>query len=458
MAGLPAVERVLIAARASGLDRCYAESALAEAARDAVAALRARMIDGREVDDEDLAPEAVAAKVAGLLETRTRPRVRAVVNATGVILHTNLGRAPLAESAARAAYEAGRRPVALEFDLDHGRRGERDRLVEEHLCALTGAEAATVVGNNAGAVLLALSTVAAGGEVVVSRGELVEIGGSFRIPEIMKAAGTTLREVGTTNRTHAADYSAAIGDRTRALLKVHASNYRVVGFTAAVALEELVALASPHDLPVIEDLGSGALLDTALLGIPSEPLPGASIAAGASIVTFSGDKLLGGPQCGILVGERRWIEAARRNPLKRALRPDKMILAALEETLRLVRFAPDPIEALPSLRAMARPAAELENMGARSAGRLAAALGEGAVVEAVAARAQVGSGAQPTVDLASVALAVTVPGHSAAALADRFRASDPPILGRVEKDRFLLDLRWIEDPEELVPSWADGAP
>lgn len=447
------MERVLAAARGVGLMDRFAAGPLAAAVREAIDVLRRGLLDGEEIPAASMEPEAIVATVETILVQASRPRVRAVVNATGVVLHTNLGRALLAEAAARAAYEAGRHPVALEIGLGDGRRGERDDTVEEHLCALTGAEAATVVNNNAAAVLLALATTAAGREVVVSRGELVEIGGSFRIPEIMAAAGTTLREVGTTNRTHPRDYANAIGERTGALLKVHTSNYRVVGFTASVEIPELVEIATARGLPVIEDLGSGALIDTTRLGLPAEPTPRASIEHGAALVTFSGDKLLGGPQCGILVGTREWIGAARRHPLRRALRPDKMTLAALDQTLRLVRFDPDPVSALPSLRALARDRESMSSLAIDAAALLQAHLGEGAVVEILETQAQVGSGAQPTAVLESLSLAVQMKGRSPDALASAFRDCDPPILGRVEKDRFLLDLRMIENAAELLPNW-----
>jgi L-seryl-tRNA(Ser) seleniumtransferase len=296
----------------------------------------------------------------------------------------------------------------------------------------------------------AATTLAAGREVVVSRGELVEIGGSFRLPEVMAASGARLREVGTTNRTHPGDYREAIGPETALLLKVHTSNYRIVGFTAAVELSELAAIARTAGIPVVDDLGSGALVDLAALGLPAEPLVRQQIDAGADLVTFSGDKLLGGPQSGIVVGRRALIERLARHPLRRALRPDKLTIAALGATLRLYRDAPDLATALPTLRWLTRPLAELERIGNAVAAPLAAALGAGYRVEVVASEAEVGSGAAPARPIPSRALAVTHPELGADAIAARFRAANPPVLGRIFEGRFLLDLRGCESPDTLT--------
>ena len=320
------------------------------------------------------------------------PALRTVVNATGVVLHTNLGRALLAEPAIDAMAAAGRSAVNLEYDLEGGGRGERDALVEEALCALTGAEAATVVNNNAAAVLLALNSLAAGREVVVSRGELIEIGGSFRLPESMEHSGARLREVGTTNRTHPADYERAIGPDTALLLKVHPSNYRVVGFTAEVGLAELVEIGRRRGIDVVEDLGSGALIDLARLGLPREPLVAERIAAGAALVTFSGDKLLGGPQAGVAVGRRELVSRLRANALRRALRCDKLTLAALEATLRLYLRAGDLAATLPTLRYLSRTVGELELIAERAREILAERLGGDFRLEVVPSLSQIGSG------------------------------------------------------------------
>jgi len=374
-----------------------------------------------------------------------------VVNATGVVLHTNLGRAILPDEAIEALSKAAGRPVALEFDLESGGRGDRDELVEEDLCALTGAEAATVVNNNAAAVLLTLNTLAEGREVVVSRGELVEIGGSFRIPDVLAKSGATLREVGTTNRTHVADYVASIGPSTAALLKVHTSNYRVLGFTAAVSLGELVSLGREHGIPVIEDLGSGALVDLSSLGLPKEPVVAERVAQGPDVVTFSGDKLLGGPQAGILVGRANVIARIKANPLKRALRPGKLHLAALAAVLKLYRRAPDLPSALPTFRWLTRPIEEMESVGAAAIALLREALGAEFEIELRDSRSEIGSGALPTEALPTKVIAIGHGRQGPDAIAARFRAARPPILGRVHENRFLLDLRGVFDPAVLVP-------
>ncbi|HLK87091.1 MAG TPA: L-seryl-tRNA(Sec) selenium transferase [Candidatus Binataceae bacterium] len=373
------------------------------------------------------------------------PALRAVVNATGVVLHTNLGRAPLAEPAIEAMAAAARAPVNLEYDLDAGGRGERDSLVEEALCALTGAEAATVVNNNAAAVLLALNSLAAGREVVVSRGELIEIGGSFRLPDLMQHSGAQLREVGTTNRTHPADYERAIGPETALLLKVHPSNYRVVGFTSAVGIAELVEIGRRHAIDVVEDLGSGALIDFARMKLPREPLVAERIAAGAALVTFSGDKLMGGPQAGVAVGTRRLVEKMRANALRRALRCDKLTLAALEATLRIYLRAGDLAAAIPTLRLLSRGVGELELIAERARDILSQRLGDAFNLEVVATTAEIGSGAQPTEEIPSRAIRVTHGALSPEAIAAMFRAARPPVIGRIRDDAFLLDVRAVDD-------------
>jgi L-seryl-tRNA(Ser) seleniumtransferase len=378
----------------------------------------------------------------------------AVVNATGVLLHTNLGRASLPEEVVQEIVTTARGPVALEYDLGEGRRGDRDDLVAADLAALTGAPAATVVNNNAAAVMLVLNTLADGREAIVSRGELVEIGGSFRIPEILAKSGARLREVGTTNRTRLDDYRAAIGPATALLLKVHTSNYRIVGFTSAVELEELVALGRDHDLPVVEDLGSGALVDLTTLGLPKEPVVRERVAAGAALVTFSADKLLGGPQAGIVVGRADLVARLRANPLRRALRPGKLALAGLAATLRLYRTAPNLTDAFPLLRAACRTLESIEETAYEAAELLARALGSGYRVALVESECEIGSGALPDARLPSRALAVTHVSEGPDELARRFRAADPPIVGRIRDDAFLLDVRAITDAASLVPHWA----
>jgi len=414
----------------------------------------------RQLDAGSVVPpdEALLARVAGRLETAAVPRLQRVVNATGVVLHTNLGRAPLAEAAIDALADAARGAVNLELDVTTGRRGNRDALVEEDLRALTGAEAALVVNNNAAAVLLAVAALAAGREVVVSRGELVEIGGSFRMPEVMALSGARLREVGTTNRTHPDDYRHAVGAQTGLLVKAHTSNYRIVGFTASVDLAELVAIGRAAAVPVLEDLGSGALVDLAVHGLPREPVVRERIAAGADVVTFSGDKLLGGPQAGLIVGRADLIARLAQHPLRRALRPDKLTLAALAATLRLYREAPDLREVLPVLRWLTRPLGDMEAIGHATADALAGRLGPGHVVTVVRSEAEAGSGALPATPLESRALAVAHPDRSPEEIAARFRAARPPVLGRIHEGRFLLDLRGVFAPADLLVDLTPAAP
>ena len=389
-----------------------------EAARVVVARARERIRAG--TDPGDLGEE-----LRAQLRAARAPRLRRVLNATGVIVHTNLGRAPLAEAALEHVAHAAAGYSNLEYDLDAGARGSRQTHVAELLHRLTGAEAALVVNNNAAAVLLALAALAEGREVVVSRGELIEIGDGFRIPDVLARSGARLREVGTTNRTRAADYDAAVGPETAVLLRVHQSNFRVVGFTELPTVEELSHVARSHGLVLVDDLGSGALVD-----VGDEPTARASLSAGADLVCFSGDKLLGGPQAGIVVGRGELVERLRRHPLQRALRADKLTLAALEGTLRLALETPDEV---PVLRMLREPA---ESVRAR-AERLAALVG-GEVEETIA---RAGGGALPLTELPSYACAVEE------SLAEALRAGDPPVVGIVRDGRLLLDCRTLTDAE-----------
>ncbi len=442
--GLPPIDECLRALESLPALGGFSRSYLKLQVQRAQAELRAAIIAGRAALGDRAAMIDAVARAAERAIAADEPRLRPVVNATGVVLHTNLGRAILAESAIEAVEEAGRSPLNLEYDLETGDRGDRDTIVEDEICALTGAEAATVVNNNAAAVVLALNSMAEGREVVVSRGEMIEIGGSFRLPDVMAKSGARLREVGTTNRTHRGDYADAIGPETALLLKVHPSNYRVVGFTSEVTLEDLVEIGRERGVDVMEDLGSGALVDLEQFGLPREPIVRERIEMGAAIVTFSGDKLLGGPQAGVIVGRREAIERIKRNPLKRALRCDKLTLAALSATLRLYLRSRDIGAELPTLRILGRKVSEIAAMAPRAREILLERLGVEYRVEIVDASSQVGSGALPVKELETVALRVTHREKSANAIAAMFRRAR--IIGRIVDDSFQLDLRAIEDP------------
>ncbi len=442
---LAPIDECIKAAEANPALAGFSRSYLKVVVQRAQAELRAAILSGRDTHprDRDAMIDAVVHAVARAVAA-DEPALRPVINATGVVLHTNLGRAILAESAIEAVEMAARSAVNLEYDLETGGRGDRDTIVEDEICALTGAEAATVVNNNAAAVVLALNSLAERREVIVSRGEMIEIGGSFRLPDVMAKSGAILREVGTTNRTHPGDYADAVGPDTALLLKVHPSNYRVVGFTSEVTLEDLVEIGRVRGIDVMEDLGAGALIDLTEFGIPREPIVRERIAAGAAVVTFSGDKLLGGPQAGVIVGRRTVIDRIKRNPVKRALRCDKMTLAALAATLRLYLRSRDLGSELPTLRILGRSVSEINAIAPRAREIVAERLSGGYIVEIVDAASQVGSGAMPVEQLKSVALRVTHPEKSANAIAAMFRRAR--IIGRVANDSFHLDLRTIEDP------------
>ena len=395
------------------------------------------------------AAEALASEVAAAVDGWRRPMLRPVLNLTGTLLHTNLGRAPLSRAAIEAMVAAAG-CVNLEYDLEAGARGERDDLVAPLLRRLTGAEAATVVNNNAAAVYLVLNTLARRARVAVSRGELVEIGASFRIPDILRASGCRLAEVGTTNRTHIGDYRAALEAGARLLLKVHTSNYRVVGFTHEVGLAELAVLAREFGVPLVADLGSGALVDPARYGIEGEPQVQAALAAGTDVVTFSGDKLLGGPQAGIVVGRETALERIRRNPMKRALRCDKLTLAALEATLASYLSSSHLEAQIPLYRMLSRSLSEIEAMAEAIRPAIERWATGRATVELVRAHAQAGSGAAPGQTLPSYAFALTPLRGAPDRIARALRLLEPPVIGRVHGGKVVLDLRALLEPEALA--------
>ena len=450
--GLPSVDRLLAEDALAALAGAHGRPLVLEAVRGALDEARAAIVAGSGIDRAEL-----EAAVAARVRTLTAPSLVPVFNLTGTVLHTNLGRAPLPEEAIAAMTAVARGASNLELDLAAGRRGNRHRHVEPRLRRLTAAEAALVVNNNAAAVLLVLDTLARRKEVVVSRGELIEIGGAFRMPDIMRRAGAKLVEVGTTNRTHLRDYEAAIGPRTALLMKVHTSNYAVEGFTSAVGEHELAALARDRGLPLASDLGSGSLVDMTAHGLPAEPTVREMVAAGVDLVTFSGDKLLGGPQAGLIVGRAALVARLGRNPLMRALRPDKVTLAALQSVLALYEDPDRLAETLPSLRLLTRPRDAIEAQARRVRPPLAARLGEGWSVEVVHCRSQIGSGALPVDRLPSAGLrcipaAVAKRGRSSKlqALAAALRTLPVPVIGRVHDGALTLDLRCLDDEAGFV--------
>ena len=403
--------------------------------------------DDPSIDNDSLADPHLIDAVKHAAKNAMTPNLKNTINATGVVVHTNLGRSLLATEVVENLITIASRYSNLEYDLSIGNRGSRYSSVADLICEISGAEAAMVVNNNAGAVLLCLETLARDKEVVVSRGELVEIGGSFRVPDVMAKSGGILREVGTTNRTHLRDYENAIAPNTGLLLKVHTSNYSVVGFTAEVSLPELVDLGAAHQLPVMEDLGSGTFIDFSKYGLLKEPTVQESVTAGADVITFSGDKLLGGPQSGIIVGKKEVIDRIKKNPITRALRIDKLTLAALESTLRLYRDVDKAARIIPTLRMILLPLDEIQKRAQQLADALKKSSDARLHIQLIERSSKTGGGALPLMELPSLCVGIQIEGISPNALEKTMRSNDPPIIGRIEDDLFVMDPRTIQKDE-----------
>ena len=463
---LPAVDRLLREEALINRLQFLPRRLVLQAAQETISAYRQKLSSFAELDHLpesaehfDLAPSTLAEEAACLADKKAGMNLKAVINATGIVIHTNLGRVPLASSAIAAIKDVAENYNNLEISLETGERGSRQEHLEELLCDLTGAEAAVVVNNNAAAVFLTLNALAADHEVVVSRGQLVEIGGSFRIPDIMAASGATLIEVGTTNKTYLKDYEAVVNDNTAAFLKVHTSNYHMVGFTAEVETKELASLARKYRLPLVEDLGSGVLIDLSAFGLPAEPLIQDSVVAGADLVTFSGDKMLGGPQAGIIVGRSDLVSTIRKNQLARALRVDKFTIAALEATLRLYLDTKKALQEIPVWSMITAVPEDLQHRAQSMAEKLAGRL-DNISLEVIEGISRVGGGALPTAELPTFLLALKpLKGLTPSAVASNLRRGQPPVILRLQQDRLLIDPRTIKEKEEgdlidaLVASW-----
>lgn len=449
---LPGVDRLLVQVQQDQAVQDIAKQVLLHAIRDTLEALRKTILSSTDATElPEINESAILEQIVSRAVKLQKNNLIRAINATGVVVHTNLGRSCLAPTAIENIVRIAGSYSNLEFDLEAGRRGSRYRAVEALLCELSGAESAMAVNNNAAAVLLCLDTLARGKRVVLSRGEMVEIGGSFRIPDVMAKSGAILTEVGTTNRTHLRDYENAISSETGLLLKVHTSNYRIMGFTASVELPDLVALAKKFELPVMEDLGSGNFIQFEVAQLTSEPTVQASVQAGTDVVTFSGDKLLGGPQAGLIVGKKTIVDQIKSNPLTRALRIDKLTLAALESTLQLYRDIPKALAQVPTLRMLCSQPPEIEQRARYLADALAGLKDERLRTTLCDLPSRVGGGALPTIGLPSCCVGTAIQGLSANAIDKAFRAFDPPIIGRIENDLYIIDPRTVlEDEPELI--------
>lgn len=449
---LPSVDELMNAAALEGLEEHYSRDVIVNATRTVLEELRLAITAAETASPtpEGFSVESICRRITSHLQQKFSPSLRPAVNATGIILHTGLGRAVLSQQAIDAINDVAQGYCTLATDLETGRRGHRDVHLNDLLCELTGAEAATVVNNNAAATMLILNTLAKGREVIVSRGQLVEIGGSFRMPEVMETSGAILREVGTTNKTHLRDYVAAISENTGAILRVHQSNYRIVGFFEEPPIEDLVAVGRDHNLPVIDDLGSGALVNLSEYGLEAEPMVQDSIRAGADVVCFSGDKLIGGPQSGVIVGKAGVIERIRKNPLARAMRIGKMTTAAMAATLRLF-LNPDVLnQKHPCYQMLSCSLEELDRRAQAVADRLAASTTQAAEVSVMDGGSQVGSGSVPAQTMPTRLLRVKAAAVSVQVLARMLRYCAPPIFARVQREAVLLDFRTIRPDEDVL--------
>ena len=449
-ARIPATDKLLRLPEIEALAEAHGRPIVVETVREVLDDLRERL-SGDDPAAGEVDESRIAARVSALVADKLLPSLKRVHNLTGTVLHTNLGRAVLPSEAVDAIAAVATGASNLEYDIGKGKRGDRDVHLEERLRRLTGAEAATVVNNNAAAVMLVLNSLALRKEVPVSRGELIEIGGSFRMPDIMSRSGCKLVEIGTTNRTHLKDFEAAMGPRTGMVMKVHTSNYSIEGFTASVLERDLAKLCHDHGVPFANDLGSGTLVDLAMFGLPHEPTPQEALADGADVVTFSGDKLLGGPQAGLIVGSAECIDRIKRNPMKRALRVDKMTIAALDAVLTLYENPEKLVERVPTLRMLARPTDDIDKMAARLAPALQACFGDTAGVKIIDCASQIGSGALPVESLPSRAIAIMPgtgkrgAGTALKRMVAAFAALPVPVIGRVQDGRLIFDLRCLDD-------------
>ena len=445
---LPGVDQLLEQAKKDQSFDGIPKSVVVNSIRQTLDSQRQRILAADPgIDERSLSDPRIMEWVREAAATAMSPNLKPVVNATGVVVHTNLGRSLAPPEVIENLAQIAGHYSNLEYDLGAGKRGSRYSAVEGIVCEISGAEAGMVVNNNAAAVLLCLETLARGKEVIVSRGELVEIGGSFRVPDVMAKSGGILKEVGTTNRTHLKDYENALGENTALMLKVHRSNYSVIGFTAEVSLKDLVALGTRHHLPVMEDLGSGTFVDFSKYALVKEPTVQESVAAGVDVVTFSGDKLLGGPQAGIIVGKKQIVDRIKQNPLARALRIDKMTLAALEITLRLYRDEDQAIRRIPTLRMLTMDPGELESRAAGLAEALTAIGGARLEIARIERSSKAGGGALPLLELPSKCLRIKIQGMSANKLEKSMRLNSPPIIGRIEDDGFVIDPRTLLDDD-----------